>query len=191
MRSIKKPKNFIISLARRKDRTDTSFLFISFEQYGLKIKIVNLEIEVLQNVSKQNQSRSKNYHPESTRNQCCLELLQRKSALKHCCLALILLLWKIDFSSALIRAESALFRQFQLMYRAESELKQRWSALIISESEVISVEILWDLNPGTDNRKFLYTLWINFLYSLMQHAIISINIFLVISIAYIVECMIS
>ena len=34
------------------------------------------------------------------------------------------------------------------MYSAESELKQRWSALMISESEVISAEIFWDLNPG-------------------------------------------
>ena len=48
---------------------------------------------------------------------------------------------KNDFS-ALIRAESELFRDFHVMYSAELELKQRWSALIISKSEVISAEIL-------------------------------------------------
>ena len=35
------------------------------------------------------------------------------------------------------------------MYSAESELKQRWLAVFISEREVISAEILWDLNPGS------------------------------------------
>ena len=54
---------------------------------------------------------------------------------------------EIDFS-ALIRSEAALFRDFQVMNSAESELKQRWSTLIISESEVISAEILRDLNSG-------------------------------------------
>ena len=48
-----------------------------------------------------------------------------------------------------VRVESALFRDFRVVYSAESELKLRWSALIISESEVISPEILWDLNPGS------------------------------------------
>ena len=34
------------------------------------------------------------------------------------------------------------------MYSAESKLKQRSSALIISESDVISAEIVRDFNPG-------------------------------------------
>ena len=63
------------------------------------------------------------------------------------CLALILLLWKLDFST-LIRVESMLFRDFQVMYSSESVLKQRWSALIIFELEVIRAEVLWDRNPG-------------------------------------------
>ena len=63
------------------------------------------------------------------------------------CSVLILLLWKIDFS-ALIRAESALYRDFQVLYNAESDLKQHWSAVIIPESKLISAQILWDLNPG-------------------------------------------
>ena len=58
-----------------------------------------------------------------------------------------------NWFSALMRAESALFLfwDFRVMHSAESEMKQRWSALIISESEVISAEILWDLNPGLFN----------------------------------------
>ena len=65
---------------------------------------------------------------------------QKKLALKQHFSALIFLLWNIDIS-VLITAESAMFRDFQLIYRAESELKQRWLARMTSESEVISVEI--------------------------------------------------
>ena len=60
---------------------------------------------------------------------------------------LIFLLWNIYFS-ALITAESTLFGDFQVIYSAESELKQRRSVLIISESERISAEIFWDFSPG-------------------------------------------
>ena len=52
-----------------------------------------------------------------------------------------------------MRAELALFRDFQVMDSAEWELKQRWSEPIISESEVIRVEILWDLNTGGFKRQ--------------------------------------
>ena len=47
--------------------------------------------------------------------------------------------------------ESVLFRYFQVVYNAESELKQRWSALTFSESERISAKILWDLNQGPNS----------------------------------------
>ena len=67
-------------------------------------------------------TKKQNCHPDSTKKQCCSELFQRKSALKQrsfCCSE------KIDFS-VLIRVDSALFRNFQLAYSAESELKQHW-----------------------------------------------------------------
>ena len=35
-----------------------------------------------------------------------------------------------------MRVESALFGDFHVIYRAETELRQRWSALTISESEI-------------------------------------------------------
>ena len=44
-------------------------------------------------------------------------------------------------SSELVQKKSALFRDFQVMYSAESEVKQRWSTPIISESEIISAKI--------------------------------------------------
>ena len=53
--------------------------------------------------------------------------------------------------SETIGSESTMFSVFQVMYSAESELKQRCSALIISETEVMSAEILWDLNLGGRN----------------------------------------
>ena len=40
----------------------------------------------------------------------------------------------------IFQAESAMFTEFQVMCNAESELKQRWSALIIFESEMISLK---------------------------------------------------
>ena len=48
--------------------------------------------------------------------------------------------WNLGFS-ALFRAESALFRDFQEMNSAETDLK-------FSELELFSVECLWDVNPG-------------------------------------------
>ena len=59
-------------------------------------------------------------------------------------------------ASEKISAETALFRDFKEIYSAESELKKRWSALIVPESEVISAEILWSLNPpGMFGRGYL------------------------------------
>ena len=121
---------------------------------GLKIIIWRLDVEVLRNLSGKNENWTEKFHPESMENQQCSKLFNRKStllsgetrllqeklALKQSCSALILLLWKIDFSAPI--------RDFQVMYSAQSELKQRWSTLTISESEVITAEIFWELSPG-------------------------------------------
>ena len=66
--------------------------------------------------------------------------LLEKSALKRWCSALIEFFPKIEFPcwSELNQISS----EFQVMYSVESKLKQRWSAVIICESKLISTEFL-------------------------------------------------
>ena len=52
------------------------------------------------------------------------------------------------FSSWFCCSEKLIFNAYQVIYNAESEPKQRWFLLIISDSELISVEFLQDFNPG-------------------------------------------
>ena len=95
-----------------------NFVVPFFSPFGLKIRILCFEVEVPQNIS------------------------EKKWKLN----------WKMSSwfheKSALFRAVSELFKDFQVMYSAEWELKRSWSALIIFESEMIGAKNLWDLNPG-------------------------------------------
>ena len=96
------PKNYVSSLAYQKV-VQLNFVVPFFSPFGLKISIVSFEIEVLRNIWKKNEQWTGKCHPVSTENHC---------------LALILLLWKIDVS-ALIRVESALFRSNNFWIRGD------------------------------------------------------------------------
>ena len=97
---------------------------------GLKFRIWCLEIEVIRNVSEKIENWTGTFHLKSTKNQRCSQSSAAHSP------ALILLLWEINFS--------ALNQNWNAVH---SESEQ--SALITSESGVISAETLWDVNPST------------------------------------------
>ena len=58
-----------------------------------------------------------------------------------------ILLWRIGFP-ALIRVESVLVKDSQVINSAGLELKPHWTALVASESEPIRVARPWDFNLG-------------------------------------------
>ena len=115
--------------------------------------ILCFKIEVLGNILKEFENRTGKCHPESTKDQGCSELFQRKSAVFSAVLE------EFSAETTLFSADFATLKNWffsvdQSWISAVQRFSgnvQRWirteTALLSSESEVISAEI-WDLNRG-------------------------------------------
>ena len=116
-------KVIVISVACEKVE-ELNFCWSLFLAIGLKISFFASKLKYFGNFRKKIENWTAKCHPELRK----LKMLRAVSES--------------------MSAESALFRDFQVIYSAESELRQRCSALSFSESEMISAEILRRLILG-------------------------------------------